>query len=153
MLAELRNVSMKKRDIFSYFMVGGTTEAINSTVNEFIDCYQLITCSGHPKASKKSSGVLLCGGCMVASLSSRPISSLKIKLHWHLCVWVIEWRMVYRSCPVFKYGISYGCTTIRDETREYCAHYTIESYIQLKSNLVLSFSIEIVFFFSFYQSV
>ena len=73
MLAELRNVSMKKRDIFSYFRVGGTTEAINSTVNEFIDCYQLITCSGHPKASKKSSGVLLCGGCMVAPLSSRPI--------------------------------------------------------------------------------
>ena len=72
MLAELRNVSMKKRDIFSYFRVGGTTEAINSTVNEFIDCYQLITCSGHPKASKKSSGVLLCGGCMVAPLSSRP---------------------------------------------------------------------------------
>ena len=52
--------------------MGGTTEAINSTVNEFIDCYQLITCSGHPKASKKSSGVLLCGGCMVAPLSSRP---------------------------------------------------------------------------------
>ena len=72
MLAELRNVSMKKRDIFSYFRVGGTTEAINSTVNEFIDCYQLITCSGHPNASKKSSGVLLCGGCMVAHLSSRP---------------------------------------------------------------------------------
>ena len=60
MLAELRN--MKKRDIFSYFRVGGTTEAINSTVNELIDCYQLITCLGHPKASKKSSGVLLCGG-------------------------------------------------------------------------------------------
>ena len=75
MLAELRNVSMKKRDIFSYFRVGGTTEAINSTVNEFIDCYQLITCSGHPKASKKSSGVLLCGGCMVAPLSSRPNSN------------------------------------------------------------------------------
>ena len=82
MLAELRNVSMKKRDIFSYFRVGGTTEAINSTVNEFIDCYQLITCSGHPKASKKSSGVLLCGGCMVAPLSSRP-NFIIIKYHFN----------------------------------------------------------------------
>ena len=73
MLAELRNVSMKKRDIFYILGWGVTTEAINSTVNEFIDCYQLITCSGHPNASKKSSGVLLCGGCMVAPLRSRPI--------------------------------------------------------------------------------
>ena len=83
MLAELRNVSMKKRDIFSYFRAGGTTEAINSTVNEFIYCYQLITCSGHPKASKKSSGVLLCGGCMVAPLSSRP-TFFTVVLTWRV---------------------------------------------------------------------
>ena len=62
MLAELRNVSMKKRDIFSYFRMGGTTEAINSTVNEFIDCYQVITCSGHPKASKKNQVAFCCVG-------------------------------------------------------------------------------------------
>ena len=62
MLALLRTAPMTKFDILTYFRWGGTTEAKNNTVNEFIYCYQLITCSGHPNASKKSSGVLLCGG-------------------------------------------------------------------------------------------
>ena len=53
---------MTKRDILACFRVGGTTEAKNNTVNEFIYCYQLITYLGHRKASKKSSGVLLWGG-------------------------------------------------------------------------------------------
>ena len=99
MLAELRNVSMKKRDIFSYFRVGGTTEAINSTVNEFIDCYQLITCSGHPKASKKSSGVLLCGGCMVAPLSSRPIQVciIEVRLNFYENIDIVNIQNMYHQ--------------------------------------------------------
>ena len=90
---------MNKRDIFSYFRVGGTTEAINSTVNEFIDCYQLITCSGHSKASKKSSGVLLCGGCMVAPLSSRPnadaLLGIYVTLHAQLPCYYVTLYVIY----------------------------------------------------------
>ena len=41
--------------------VGGTTEAKNNTVNELIYCYQLITCSWHPNASKNQVA-FCCGG-------------------------------------------------------------------------------------------
>ena len=43
---------MSKHNILACFRVGGSAEAKDNTVNEFIYYYQLITCSGHPNASK-----------------------------------------------------------------------------------------------------